>query len=223
MLKQATAPHNRILVLLLLADLCFIVLYGLYGFKFVTDPKFGLIEDWSYGEVFQYIKELWIIALLPFVAVQQRTWRYVVWIGVFTLILLDDSCQFHERIGGQLAEALNLPSFGNLRAQDTGEMLYAGVLGLSLLSAIAASFWNASAIYKQTAIQLIALLGTLAFFGVGVDMIRVDQYPLLDKAMGALEDGGEHIAISLITWFVYCRSMPDSTSSLPNRYSIAAR
>ena len=44
--------------------LVFIVLYGLYGFKWVTDPKFGLIEDWSYGEVYQYIKEFWIMLLM---------------------------------------------------------------------------------------------------------------------------------------------------------------
>ncbi|MFG0261191.1 MAG: hypothetical protein ACF788_02230 [Novipirellula sp. JB048] len=213
MIKQITAPHHRLLVLLLLADVVFIVLYGLYGFKFVSDPKFGLIEDWSYGEVYQYIKELWIIALLPFVAVQQRTWRYGVWMLVFTLVLLDDSCQIHERIGDELSLWFNLPSFAGLRPQDFGEMLYAAVLGFSLLSLIAASFWNASVLYRRTALQLIGLLAALAFFGVGVDMIRLEAYPLLDKMIGAIEDGGEHLVISVITWFVYLRSLPDATAA----------
>ncbi len=53
---------------------------------------------------------------------------------------------------------------------------------------------------KTTLVGLL-LLG-LAFFAVGVDMIAIEEPWLLGKALGALEDGGEQIVMSVIVCFV---------------------
>ncbi len=114
MISTCLLPRFRLLFLLLAVDAAFIALYGLYGSKFLTDPKFGLIEDWSYGEVFQYIKEFWILLLLLLVAVQLGSWRYATWVGVFGYLLLDDSCQIHEVAGTSIHQWLGIDALGSL-------------------------------------------------------------------------------------------------------------
>lgn len=204
---QLSDSKYRLLIMLVSVDLVLLVLYAMYGFKLVSDPKFGLIEDWSYGEVYQYIKEIWIILLIGFTAWSRQSFRYAVWIPVFLFLLLDDSCQLHERAGQFLAESFQLPTFGAFRAQDSGELLYAAGAGLVVLLGVALSFRHVTADYRKWATKLIYLLLGLVFFGVVVDMLQFESYWIVEKGIGAVEDGGEQLVMSCIVWFVYLHSM----------------
>jgi hypothetical protein len=205
-------PRFALLYLLLLTDLAFIVLYGLYGFKFITDPKFGLIEDWSYGEVFQYIKEFWIFALLAFLAIRRRSWLFGSWALLFLYLMLDDSMQIHERMGEWVAATLRfVPMFG-LRSVDFGELAVSGIAGVFFLVTLSLTYIFAEQQARAVARGLFFMLLALVFFGVVVDMLVIDVHWLLTKAIGALEDGGEQVVMSFITWYVFTNASSAASS-----------
>lgn len=198
----------QLLWLLLLGDLIFIALYALYGFDVVHDPKFGIIEDWSYGEVFQYIKELWIAALLACMAVRHRSLLCVAWGVLFLYLLADDAAQLHERLGRIIStKAEYQPRFG-LRGQDFGELTVVAIAGVTLLSAIGVTHLRANDAEKRLSRALAALLALLVFFGVAIDMVpHVEEPWFIAKGVGVVEDGGEMVAMSIITWLVFDQTL----------------
>lgn len=199
--------RHRLLWLLLGADVVFIGLYAVYGLtEFLTDPRFGLIEDWSYGESFNYLKELSIVVLLVYMAFRRRSYAYLVWAAVFTYILADDSTQIHERMGEILAAGLGFTAVNAWRAVDFGELLWFGLSGTVMLSGIFYGYRIGGRAEREMATMLGLLLLALAFFGVGLDMPVIRMTGLVDKAMGAAEDGGEMLVLSVILWQVFTRA-----------------
>ena len=89
----------KFLILLLVADLVFILLYISCWLpssipvskaisKVVTHQELlWLTEDWSYAEVFQYLKELWIILILSFSAWQRKSFLLTAWALLFSLFI----------------------------------------------------------------------------------------------------------------------------------------
>ncbi len=213
MIEKIFATKYRFLSLLLAADAVLVILYALYGFKFLTDPKFGLIEDWSYAEVFQYTKEFWIVLLLLIISIRTGSWRYATWIGVFVYILLDDSCQIHEFAGGQISQLLSIEQWGSFTGQNFGELVFMGSVAGIVGTMVLASLWKADQFYLQTAITLFAMMAVFAFFSVIVDQMFFETYWLVDKAIGAIEDGGEQVVMSCITWYVYHVSISNNIDS----------
>lgn len=199
--------RNRVLWILLGADVVFIGLYAIYGLtEVLTDPRFGLIEDWSYGESFNYLKELSIVVLLVFMAFRRRSYAYLVWAAVFTYILADDSTQIHERMGEIFAAGLGFTAVNSWRAVDFGELLWFGLSGTVMLSGIYWGYRIGGRAEREMATMLGLLLLALAFFGVALDMPVIRATGLLDKAWGAAEDGGEMLVLSVILWQVVTRA-----------------
>ena len=57
---------NKLLILLLLADLVFIIIHGLYRMNLVSNSLFSIERDFGYAEVYQYIKEC--LMQFPYIA-----------------------------------------------------------------------------------------------------------------------------------------------------------
>lgn len=55
---------TKFLSLLLLADLGLMLLHGLFKMHLLSNPLFSVEMDLGYPEIFQYIKEYWIVILL---------------------------------------------------------------------------------------------------------------------------------------------------------------
>jgi len=89
---------STFLLLLLVADCAFIVLHFLLLTPFLTTPLLSLGRDNGYPEIYQYVKELWIVVLLLSILTKTRVAGYSVWALLFLYLLMDDALQIHEHM-----------------------------------------------------------------------------------------------------------------------------
>ncbi len=196
---------TRLLYLFLATDLVFIILHLLFiNTDFISNKYFSIEEDRGYAEIFQYIKEYWIVLLLSVLAVKQRSILYLGWSLLFLYVLLDDFFAIHERLGEIVSERLFLLPMFNLRAIDFGEVIVSACVGLFFLLFLALAYRFGSRISREVSKFLILMLFALACFGVAVDMLHsMLRFSSLKDILGLLEDGGEMIIMSVIAWFVF--------------------
>ena len=101
---------QKLIVLLLAADMVFVVLHIIFKLGFTTDALFLVEMDWGYAEVYQYIKELWaciLLLMLAASAARRPRLLYFAWAMLFMYLLLDDSLQLHERVGRKVSYFFN--------------------------------------------------------------------------------------------------------------------
>lgn len=207
----------KLLLLLLLADVAFIILHILYRYTdLLPDSLYSLSRDRGYAEFFQYTKELWIALLLLVVGIQQRRGLLVSFSLLFVYFLIDDSFELHEGMGNFLAEFFNFqPAFG-LRAVDFGELLVSALFGLLFLGSITLFYFLSDRPVRKIAHHLIGLILLIAAFGILLDMLEVmTANPATSRLLTIVEEGGEMVVMSVITWFVF--RLP-----LDNRPDVAA-
>lgn len=196
----------RLLYLLLATDVVFIILHILYLFTgIISNSYFSIEQDQGYAELFQYIKEYWIVLLLGLLAVQKRSLLYLAWSLLFFYLLLDDSLKIHERLGGIISNELGLSPAFNLRAKDFGELVVSAYVGFFFLIFIAIAYRFGDRMSRETSRYLIIMLFALALFGIVVDMIHiiVFQSPSLEPLLAVVEDAGEMLVMSVIAGFVF--------------------
>ena len=87
---------------------------------------------------------------------------------------------------------------------DFGELLVSGLIGLLFLIALILFFFFSDLNTRRIAIYMGIFIVLLAFFGVALDMIGVivDHRGVV-RVLVILEEGGEMLVMSLITWFFY--------------------
>ena len=197
--------RHKLLFLLLLADLVFILLHCIYVFTDLLDTSlYSLSRDRGYAEFFQFTKELWIAVLLLILAIRQRRALYYVFSLLFLYFLIDDSLEFHESFGEFLADVLNPQSALGLRPVDFGELLVSAAFGLLFLLLIVIFYLLSDAFARRVGHNIIALVFILAFFGIAFDMLEIIiEQPEIGRIFVILEEGGELLVMSVITWFVY--------------------
>ncbi len=193
---------NKLLILLLLADVVFLCIHVFYMMDLVTGSHFSIAKDLGYAEVYQYIKEYWIVLLLFIMAIKRTHIIYFAWSTLFMYLLLDDSLQIHERLGGYLANYFELQPGFNLRAQDFGELSVSILFGSLLFLFIGCSYLFSDTVAKQISKHLFILVLSVAFFGVLVDMLQV-AIPWGKYIWEFIEDGGEMLIMSIIVWYVF--------------------
>lgn len=197
-------PTKCLLALLLLTDAGLIIAHLIHTFTPFLDPAgYSIEQERGYAEIFQYIKYFWTIVLLGVLAVGKREWNFGLWMLLFIYLLGDDASQFHERGGEFFTATMQYQPLWGLRAQDFGE-LSMSLIVLTVFSILAIKAYLGANTNTRTVIKGYAiLLVMLAFFGVVVDMLHVvaggDDFPLL----GVLEDGGELLTVSLVTWYSF--------------------
>lgn len=179
------------------------------------NPLIRIDVDRGYAEAYQYIKYLWMAALLSSFSRAKREWRYLAWTAVFGYFLADDFLQLHERYGNLIATRLGFsPPFG-LRPQDVGELLVSATAGTSLLVPLIIAYWSGSQVFKRASQDIAILISILVFFGVGVDMAHsaIDLGWRVDFVLIIVEDGGEMFAASLLAWYCFLLTVRSETSS----------
>lgn len=210
------------LYLLLATDLAFIIFHIVYTYSdFISSVLFSIDQERGYAEMFQYIKEYWIAILLLILAFNQRAVLYVGWSLLFFYLLLDDSLEIHERLGARISDSLGFTSVFNLRAVDFGEIIVSGSVALFFLVFIGIAYRFSDRISRSTSRYLIGLLFALAVCGIVFDMLHiVFKYSILEPIFVILEDGGEMIVMSVITWFVFLRFEQLSSNLKPYSQSL---
>jgi len=161
----------------------------------------------GYGGLFQYVKELWVVMLLLFLARRKPRFLYITWSLLFLCLMLDDCLQVHEKWGHFLARYVNFrPPFG-LRAQDLGELAVCISYGVPLVASVWVTGRRSGTAARKISKHLLVMIGLLTFFGLGIDMVHIMvEHSLLSPMspiLGVVEDGGEMIVMSLISWYVF--------------------
>jgi hypothetical protein len=203
---------SLLLLLLLCADLAFILLHSLNALTpLLNEPLLSVERDNSYPELYQWLKWFWIIILWVYVAKSRRSFSYVAWGLVFTYFLLDDVLTIHENVGRQIADSLTLTPPLGLRLQDLGELAVWVVAGLILLFFVTWAYWRGSVAFRRMSWDMLLLVSVLIFFGVVFDMaqIAVDLGDNVHFILGLLDDGGEMVVGSLILWYVFLLAIRD--------------
>lgn len=214
---EAVGWSTRLLWLLLATDLVFIGLYFVYMAGLSSDGHFLIEEDRSYGELFQYIKEFWIMLMFGMLLIKCRRLVYGVGLFLFSYLLLDDSLQLHENIAGFLVRSagwhLGDKQFG-LRYQDYGEILVTGTVGGWFILLLALAYKRGAKGVRRVCKHIVVFCFALAFFGVFVDMLNIvmQAFPVMAASMNVLEDGGEMLVMSVMAWYTYAlldQQLPD--------------
>lgn len=165
---------------------------------------YSLEMDRGYGEHYQYLKLAAILFVLGVTAWRERVLVYAGWFLVFTYLLVDDAFLIHETYGLYVAERVPIADGLGLRGRDFGEVLITLIAAGVLIVTLAAGYLRAKAEQRAFARGLFVLILVLAFFGVLVDMIHeIFRDTILFDTLGTIEDGGELVVMSVITWFVF--------------------
>ncbi|RZU34458.1 hypothetical protein [Blastococcus saxobsidens] len=171
-----------------------------------------LETDRGVAEFAGYAQQAALVVLLLALC---RLTGHLVWVAyalVFLGALADDYLRLHESKGAWLAEQLSqdlwFPADGflGLRANDLGEMIVWGLLGVvPILAAILlhrrSDGWN-----RRASLGMAALLGAYVFFGAVLDQVHVLFLgSWLGDVVGTLEDGGELLVLSASVGYVVGR------------------
>lgn len=200
------ATRHLPLILLLAGDALFILLHLALVFTPLAAAKaFYLDVDGGAAEWYQYLKLAGIVWLLATLTRRQRQPLYVVWLALFAFLLLDDALRIHETAGLWLANTAGLPALFGLRPRDVGELLFAGLVALSLLTMLVLAYQVSNGRARRFSLSLILALLALGFVGVGMDMLEqmVTGWRVLHEVLIVMEDGGELIVVSVMVWLVY--------------------
>lgn len=197
--------------LLLFADLAYLILHGLcliggyFEIPDLRDPLLSLSYDRGYAEFYQYLKQLWISILLLLIFLRTKSIGFVIWAILFLFLMFDDALKLHERVGGLIAYKYEYISLFGLRPQDFGELTYLIIVGVSSLVLLLLFYIRGSGKFRQSTKQLFLLIIVLAFFGVIADILQqlTAEWRYIKELVGIVEDGGEMVAMSIITWYVY--------------------
>ena len=115
---------NRLLYLFLATDLAFISLHLIHVYtRFAGHSSFSIEEERGYADIFQFIKEYWIVLVLGFLALRKYSALYLGWFILFFYIFVDDTLEIHETLGLSISKQLNFSPAFRLRAEDFGELL----------------------------------------------------------------------------------------------------
>jgi hypothetical protein len=209
----------KFLVLLILADVAFLVLNILHTYSgwggILSSPLFSLDMDRGHAEFYQYLKMFWVILLLIFMAFRSAPFLHLSWSALFAYLLLDDMLELHETLGAQVADLLVLqPAFG-LRAIDFGELAISLFFGGLLFGLILVAWLLSDKTSRQFSNSLFIMVVVLAFFGVLLDMLDIIIFGAGNSFLNLLENWGEMLVTSVIVWYVFINSDSPSKTSAP--------
>lgn len=203
-----TAPFRSVLLFFIAVDITFILIHiggwATFRLGLTGDVAFVLriSEDRSIPEMFNYLKWLVIVVGLTKVAFRDQWLVPAGWATVFLLLLLDDSLQLHETVGVLIAETFQLQDDALLQAGDSGELIYAGVMGGLVALLAGSSLLKSDPRSRQLSLAYILVIVAFGFFSVVVDAVQrgiINAFPehgLLQDIAAVLEEGGEMFVAS---------------------------
>ncbi|MBX2869559.1 MAG: hypothetical protein KTR18_12830 [Acidiferrobacterales bacterium] len=208
LLSQTTAHiknnHPVLLLCLILSDIFFIGMFGLLGLGVVTDRGFSLIHDRTYSEIFQYLKFFWLVLCFIILLLQSRELMHGFLGIVFSYLLLDDYFEIHEHAGENIANALGFSGTSLLGATEFGELVIFALYGLVFVLGFLFCYRTAHPSTRSLSLGILKILFVFAFFAAVVDVLHSLQLPFVIRhSIGAVEDGGELLSISVLFWYVY--------------------
>lgn len=204
-IRGTRLPSLLVLAMFLALDAVLVAVhvFGYYGLN-VAGEQWSVSFDGGYPEFFQYVKFGWAVLLLVTAAWLRRAWSLLVWVPLFAFLALDDMLRIHERYGSQMPGTGALADLTGLGEQELGELLFMVAVGLTALALMGLGWVLGTADVRATLLDVALLVGLLAFFGVGVDLLHAGVGGgWATVVAGLVEDGGEMVALSLIVAYLF--------------------
>lgn len=179
-------------------------MFGLLGLGVVTDMRFSIIHDRTYSEIFQYLKFFWVALCLVALLLKSRELMYGFLCIVCSYLLLDDYFEIHEHAGENIANTLGFSGTSLLGATEFGELSIFALYGLVFILGFLFCYRIAHPTTRSLSLDILKILFVFAFFAAAVDVLHSLQLPyVIRHSIGAVEDGGELLSISVLFWYVY--------------------
>ena len=120
---------DKFLLMILGVDIIFILLSLIDIFSVFNFSNFAVQNDNLFAEKFQYVKFLVIAFICFLLAIKSKSPKFLFFMNIPIYLYLDDSRQFHEKLGTKIASFLHVGNpndtlIKNFRYQDIGELLY---------------------------------------------------------------------------------------------------
>ncbi len=158
-------------------------------------------RDHSYIEYFGHVQGLFAVGVLGAVWWHRQAGIHVVWALTLLVMVADDYLQVHERVGGWLVAAWDLPSVWGLRPQDLGELAVWAGFAVVLGPALVIAHLRAKGNDRRGSWLLAGVVVVLAGFAVVLDMVAVAVKESISGAalatLTATETAGELVAMTL--------------------------
>ncbi len=121
------------------------------------------------------------------------------WGGVLLLLVADDLCRIHERVGARLALDRLVPSLGETTAQELGGLLFWAVSGLVLVGGLVRLHLRSGAAARSASWTLLATVVPFVLVAVGYVLLGAARPDLFDDGSGAEIAALVRITVKLLT------------------------
>ncbi|WP_206064741.1 hypothetical protein [Kocuria sediminis] len=121
------------------------------------------------------------------------------WGGVLLLLVADDLCRLHERVGARLALDRLVPSLGETAAQELGGLLFWVVSGLVLVGGLIRLHLRNGAAARSASWALLATVVPFVLVAVGYVLVGTVRPGLFDDGAGAEVAALVRITVKLLT------------------------
>lgn len=217
-IRYFKAYSLALLFMLVAIDFIFMGLHAMKSLGYITDPNFSVTQNWGYPEIFQYLKAGFVAACFFWLGSNFKRPQFYSWAVVFLYILLDDSIEVHEYLGYHVGTFLE--SAGRSGGKTLGELLVFGLLGFIIFTPLFYFYLrSANRELKIMSQDLFMLFMAMLFFGIGVDVLHdmAETGTVLNGVLGLVEDGGEMLVMSIITWYTWTTIKHDGFLNRLNR------
>jgi hypothetical protein len=198
----------------LAGDAAFVLLHIAHSATGFLGEDALVYQDGGYAEWFQYLKYASVLAMTLYLFARSGNTAYITLAVVAAFLLVDDSLMLHEHGGDEIGAALPFDSLGGLRAEDFGELAVYASFGAVFLVAAIAGHLRQDVEGRRFLLGFYAIVVALAFFAVGMDMVRMIGEDVL-PGLGLIEDGGEMVVTSVLLVFVFERFLAAARSGPP--------
>lgn len=162
-------------------------------------------HDGSHIEVWGHIQLFAAAGILVVLSVVHRMFLFGAWALLLFVVVIDDLFQVHEEAGEWLVQALGLQPALGLRAEDFGELITWGILGLIVLLPLAVGHVRANKWARRQSWTFVGILALLAVFAIGLDMVAIILQGHVPgqvlRLVSLSETAGEIIPMSLFLAF----------------------
>jgi hypothetical protein len=198
--KMSDTSASLLLVLLLSADIGFIILHVIIG---IFDPNPALCNIsgiCAYMDVYHLIKMFWIILLFLYILKLTKYPGYLSWVLMLTCFFIDDAFWLHQKMGDRVATLFTgygLPP----RFYELGAL---AIAGLVLFALVLWFYFRGPVTFRKISADIFVFLAALVFFGLLVDLAGVVGLGNpITAGLGFVEDGGELVVYSLLVWYIF--------------------
>ncbi|TDE40866.1 hypothetical protein [Antarcticimicrobium sediminis] len=195
---------RRMSIVMLCATLAIIAIFYVSGFwdaqsriAHALHRNLGLGWDAGLAESFNHGMAFVAAFLLLLCYLQTRGRVFVFLTALYAYIWVDDSAQYHERVGEKLGEALQIPEMFGIGRQQYGEFLAWAFAGGVLLLLLLWTWRRRRPGDAGILLSFFLCFVLLVVCGIVVDTLHGLVPGRFDEIMQVFEDGGEMVAVTL--------------------------